>query len=98
MERAITLELREMARMECMAMTRESVDPNITNEIKCAECKEIKGAVIKQKLDMFALHEAAYKAARGENAYNNKVAGLLDEMLGCDHNGDDNNDDVEASS
>ncbi len=43
-----------------MAVARAFVDPNITNEIKHAEMEGINGAVIKQKLNMFALHEAAY--------------------------------------
>jgi hypothetical protein len=78
-ERAVTFEARETARAERVAVrTGSGVDPSITNEIKRSECEGIKGAVIKQKLDMFALHEAAYKAARGADAYNNKVAALLE--------------------
>ena len=84
-EHAVRFEARETARAECVAIgTGSDVDPSITNEIKCAECEGIKGAVIKQKLDMFALHKATYKAACGADAYNNKVAALLDEMLGGD--------------
>jgi hypothetical protein len=85
-EHAITLELRETAKGEHTALVRLSVDPNITNKIKHAEMEGIKGAVMEQKLNMFALHEVAYKAALGDNAYNNEVAGLLDEMMGSDNN------------
>ncbi len=76
---------REVARAEHVAgVARASINLEITNGIKRAKMEGIKGAVIKQKLDMFALHEAAYKAARGVDTYNNKVASLLDKMLGSD--------------
>ncbi len=84
-EHALLLQEREVARAECVAgVARASINPEITNEIKHAKMEGIKGAIIKQKLDMFALHEAAYKAARGVDAYNTKVASLLDNMLGSD--------------
>jgi hypothetical protein len=84
-ERALLSQVREVARAEHVAgVARASINLEITNEIKGAKMEGSKGAVIKQKLDMFALHEAAYKAARGVDAHNTMVASLLDKMLGSD--------------